>query len=206
MDSEIRTSALTVTDPRQAAMFSHPVRSRVLLWCAREERTLSQMKARFGLSLSKLHYHVGQLLDAGLLTVARVEPRGGRAVRHYRAVAERFVIPQEHMPAKPSERWAAALRQSLNDAANRGEDLAAHYGAGEDGEMVVRMLPASARLRAPRTRELWRVVPLDAEQRTALAREMAELLDRYAGPAAGPASEPYWVHMAFAPHRSPTGR
>jgi len=202
MKSPIQSSVLQIADPRQAALFGHPMRSRILLWCARDERTLSGMRAKFGLSLSKLHYHASRLLDAGLLTVSRTEPRGGRPIRHYRAVAREFHIPHELLPAGPSDHWAAELRRSLNDAANRTDGMTVSYGSGPGGDLLVRMLPPSAGTRPPRVKELWRVVHLDAQQRTALAREMAELLDRYAQPAPGQGADLYWVHAAFAPRRA----
>ncbi len=196
---------MIISDPRQAAMFGHPMRGRILLWCARQARSLTELKAKFGLSLSKLHYHTGQLVEAGLLTVERTQPRGGRPIRFYRAVAEEFAIPQEHLPAGPSEKWSLELRRSLSDAANRAEGLTATYGADADGNLMVRMLPPGPGRGAPRVRELWKVVPLDAQQRIDLAREMAELLNRYAQPAARPGAELYWVHAAFAPRRGPAG-
>jgi DNA-binding transcriptional ArsR family regulator len=205
MKSPIQSSLVTISDPRQAAMFGHPMRCRLLLWCSAKERSLSQMKARFGLSLSKLHYHVTRLVRAGLLAVSRTQPRGGRPIRFYRAVAEQFRIAQEHLPAGPSERWAAELRRSLNDAANRVEGMAATYSADPEGELMVRMLPPAPGARPPRVKEMWRVVRLDAQQRVELAREMTELLDRYAGPAGSAASELYWVHAAFAPRRTADG-
>ena len=205
MTPPIQTSVLTISDPRQAALFGHPVRSRILLWCAKEDRTLSQMKGVFGGSLSKLHYHVDRLLQAGLLALSRTEPREGRPIRYYRAVAEQFRIPQELLPAGPSERWAAELRQSLNDAANRAGEMSVTYSADPDGKLLVRLLPPGAGAKAPRVKELWKVTALNAQQRADLAREMAELLERYAKPAAGPGSELFWIHAAFAPRRMTDG-
>jgi len=87
--------------------------------CGPAEHSLSELQRMLAMPLPKLHYHVRRLLDAGLLTVSRTQPRAGRPVQFYRAVAERFLVPLDASPALPGDGLAAELRQLLSDELGR---------------------------------------------------------------------------------------
>lgn len=171
----------------------------MLIACGPQERSLSELRQQLGLPFSKLHYHVARLLAAKLLAVSRIQKRAGRPVRFYRAVAERFVVAQESLPALPGEALSAQLRQSLQDQIGRAGEVSLLYGPG----------PAPAgfevRLQRPQVQgpsrgmELWRILQLTPNGRTALAKEFAELFQRYARAEPEPGAEPFIVHAAFAP-------
>jgi DNA-binding transcriptional ArsR family regulator len=201
MQSDEQSSPLRVENAAQVAAFENPLRCRVLVSCGREERSLSDLHRLLGLSLSKLHYHVARLLAAKLLVVSRAQPRAGRAVRYYRAVAERFLVPQESMPAGPGDALATELRQSLQDELVREGAVSVLYAAGpEDGTMTMRLIRTESAA-SPRHMELWRLLKLDTAQRTALAKELAAVLERYATAGPRPGAEAYLAHAAFAPRR-----
>jgi DNA-binding transcriptional ArsR family regulator len=201
MQSGQQTSDLRVENPLQVAAFENPLRARVLVACGAAERSLSDLGRLLGMPLPKLHYHVGRLLEAKLLAVSRTQPRGGRPVRFYRAVAERFVVPQESLPALPSEGWLAELRRSLHDEIGRAGEVALVYGPGpEEGTFQVRLIRPEP-TGAPRSMELWRILQLTPRQRAALAKELAEVLERHAKAAPQPGAETFLAHAAFAPRR-----
>lgn len=201
MQSTEQTSPYRIGDSLQAAAFENPLRARVLIACGPQERSLSDLRQLLGVPFAKLHYHVGRLLGAKLLVVSRTQPRAGRPVRFYRAVAERFLVPQESLPALPGEALAAELRQSLRDELDRAGEVSLLYGPGltEDAFEVRLIRPE---VPGPsRTMELWRILNLSPRRRAALAKELAEIIKNYAQlkPEAG--AEPYFVHAAFAPKR-----
>jgi DNA-binding transcriptional ArsR family regulator len=202
MQSGEQTSELRVDDPLQATAFENPLRARVLIACGAEERSLSDLRRLLGVPLPKLHYHVARLLDAKLLTVIRTQPRAGRPVRFYRAVAERFLVPQESLPALPSEAWLAELRRSLHDEIGRAGEVALLYGPGAAaGTFQVRLIrPEPVGL--SRSIELWRILKLTPRQRTALAKELAEVLERHAKAKPESGAESFLAHAAFAPRRT----
>ena len=202
MQSGEQTSELRVENPLQVAAFGNPLRARVLIACGVEERSLSDLRRLLGVPLPKLHYHVARLLDAKMLTVSRAQPRGGRPVRFYRAVATRFLVPQEALPALPSEAWMAELRHSLRDEIGRAGEVALLYGPGvEEGSFQVRLLRPEP-VGPSRSIELWRILRLAPGQRAALAKELAEVLERHAKAEPEPGAESFLAHAAFAPRRA----
>lgn len=201
MQSVEQSRELRIYDPVQAAAFENPFRVRVLIACGQREQSLSDLRQLLGASFARLHHHVTRLLAADLLVVSRTQPRAGRAVQFYRAVAERFVVPQASLPALPSETWLAELRQSLQDEVGRAGEVALLYAPGDkEGTCEVRLLRPQLS-GPPRGMELWQVVRLAPRQRAALAKELAELLQRYAKAEPEAGTDAYLIHAALAPRR-----
>lgn len=195
------SDALRIDDPGQVTAFENPLRCRLLVACAHEELSLSQLEKRFNVPLPKLHYHMACLLRARLLTISRIQPRAGRAIRYYRGIAEKFLVPHSFLAESPGENWATELRQLLREENNRNDELSVLYAPAGDGNLRIRLV-RSEYAGPARTFERWRLMKLNASQRAALAEELTELVERYAAldPSAG--AEIYLVHSAFAP-RSP---
>jgi DNA-binding transcriptional ArsR family regulator len=191
------SSAHRVTAGEQAAALDHALRSRLLLACARTDRSLTELARELGQPLPKLHYHVGRLVEAGLLRVSRVEPRSGRSIRRYRAIAEAFLVSLADVPEPVGERWARELRQSLAEQTRR-LDLSLLYHLDEAGGIRVRLLDPEGRGRISQAWEHWKVIRLTQEQRMALAGEVAAVIARYEA-AGEPSGELFFVHAAFAP-------
>jgi len=182
----------------EASALDHPLRSRLLMACVRDERSLTELAHDLGAPLAKLHYHLAPLLGCGLLTVSRVEPRAGRAVRYYRAVAESFLISLADMAEAPGARFGRELRQSLDDRGNRANLSLLHY-LDENGRGDVRLIDPEEGRAARRAFEYWKVLPLTREQRQSLAVEIDALIRRYETAGAGQGGELFLVHAAFAP-------
>lgn len=202
MQSGEQSRELRIDDPLQAAAFENPFRIRVLIACGQRERSLSDLRQLLDAPFARLHYHVSRLLAAKLLLVSRVQPRAGRPVQFYRAVAERFVVPQESLPALPGEGWAAELRQSLQAEVGRAGEVGLLYAPGpEEGTFQARLLRPEPST-PPRAMELWRVLRLAPRQRAELAKELAGVLERYAKAAPEVGAETYLAHAALAPRRN----
>lgn len=184
----------------QATAFHNPLRCRLLMACSRREASLAQLSKALGIPLPKLHYHVGRLLDAGLLEVSRTEARAGRPIRYYRAIAEQFLVPQSLLPASPSEAWAEGVRQSIRDENSRNPEVSLLYASDPEGRFYVRRIQTDPTV-VPRTFARWYKLNLNVRQRGALAQELSDLLERYARVAPEKGAEPYWVHGALAPRR-----
>lgn len=88
-----------VDDADAARVLVDPEKQRFLLPFIREELSLSEAARLLKVNPSALLYQVNKLLRLGLLEVARVKPRRGRASKLYRASAERFFIPFSLTPA-----------------------------------------------------------------------------------------------------------
>ena len=199
MEPPDHSRAYKISNRTEAVALDHPVRSRLLMACAHRERSLTDLAKQTGQPMSKLHYHIGRLLACGLLRVSRSEPRAGRPVRYYRALAESFLISMADMAAPVSDAWTRELRQSLAEERNR-QDLSLFYHADEAGQFRVRLVDPTGGGRRSRAFDYWKVLRLTAEQRLALADEIAALITRYERPASG--GDLFFVHAAFAPKLS----
>lgn len=193
MQSGAQSSEMRVDDPAQAAALENPLRARLLMACVAQERSLTDLQRLSGQTLPKLHYHVTRLLEARLLRVSREQARGGRAIRFFRAVAERFLLPQEFLGALPGEAMAAELRNLLQ--ISRG-DVSLRYAADDRGNVRVTLVRDESGP-SPKAVELWQVFKLSRQQREALAKELRELFERYAKAEGG--AETFLAHAAFAP-------
>jgi DNA-binding transcriptional ArsR family regulator len=161
--------------------------------CVAQERSLTDLQRLLGQTLPKLHYHVTRLLDAGLLQVSREQARGGRAIRFFRAVAERFVVPQELLGELPGEAMAAELRTLLQMSRR---DVSLRYGLDPRGNLRVTLVH-DEKAQFPKAIELWQIFRLSRQQRDALANDLRELFERYAKVEGG--NETFLAHAAFAP-------
>ena len=193
MQSDEQSREFRVETRLQAAALENRLRARLLMACATAERSLSDLERLTGQPLAKLHYHVGRLLAAKLLRVSREQARAGRPIRHFRAVAEGFIVPQELLGDLPGDALAAELRHWLQR--NRG-DVALRYAPDGRGGFTMKLVRDESE-RTPKALELWQVFKLSRKQRDALAGELIELFERYAKAEAG--SETILAHAAFAP-------
>jgi hypothetical protein len=184
---------MRIAERAQAAALENPLRARLLIACAAQERSLTGLRRLTGATLPKLHYHVTRLLDAGLLRVSREQARAGRPIRFFRAAAASFLVPQELLGELPGEAMAAELRRLLQ--ASRG-DVALRYGSDAKGNFKITLVreETGPSLKAI---ELWQVFRLSRQQRDALAKELRELFERYAKTESG--GETILAHAAFAP-------
>lgn len=198
MESPDPSRAHRVEPGAQAAALDHPVRWRLLLACARRERSLTELARQMGQPLKKLHYHLAPLVDCGLLQVSRVEARRGRPIRYYRAIAEGFLVSLADIREHVGETLARELRRSLAEEANRRE-LSLHYHLDEAGGTRVLLVDPEGRGRTARAFDHWKTLRLTAEQRIALAKDLGAVIARYDGASDAARGEPYLVHAAFAP-------
>jgi DNA-binding MarR family transcriptional regulator len=198
MESPDLSRAHRVEAGAQAAALDHPLRWRLLLACARRERSLTELARQLGQPLKKLHYHLAPLVDSGLLQVSRIEPRRGRPIRHYRAIAEAFVVSLADIGEPVGETLAREQRRSLAEEANRRE-LSLHYHLGPEGGVRVLLVDPEGSSRPSRAFDHWKNLRLTAEQRKALAEDLTAVIARYEAASGGAGAEPFLVHAAFAP-------
>jgi DNA-binding transcriptional ArsR family regulator len=203
MIDKILSSARRIGDARVAAAFSDPLRRRLVLLLAHQERSLAELSGITGLELKRLHYHVTALRTLGLVVVTHERPRAGRAVKIYRAIAGAFFVSEKVMPSGSAAALATELRNSLDKLRDRSRDGVVYY-LGEDGEP--RMRPVKSPTAKPsRAAERWKVLKLSRAQALRLACDIDDCLNAYAHRHSD-AAETYLVHFAFAPSRMHTKR
>jgi hypothetical protein len=103
------SSPQVITDPEQVAFLTDPrLRPFVTAFLGRSA-SVSQVAAELNVKVNAMLYRAQQLRACGLLKIDHLESRAGRAVRHYRCVADRFFVP---FSATPFETLEAQVRQS----------------------------------------------------------------------------------------------
>lgn len=203
MKDKILSRARTVTDARTAAVLADRLRRGLLLRLADREQSLTELAAAAGIGLQRLHYHVTALCALGLVVVTGEQPRRGRPIKRYRAVADAFFVPAAVASVRPAEALAAELGDALARERERQEQGMLYY-VGEDGHPRMRTLSKSA-VKRPAAAEHWRVLHLSTADALQLAREIEERLAVYAGRQRAGAVA-HLVHFAMAPRMRQTRR
>lgn len=207
-----------VRDVVQAALLLDERARHVLAPFVGQACSASGVAEHLGMPLTSLLYQVRRLLDAKLLVVEREERRAGRAVKYYRAAAERFIVPYALTPAETPDVLLLAqhagpdarLRRNLVHA---GLELLEQQGTEGVGVQVVldgprlvlrNMVGPDAGWNfldpaAPAMVDYWlEDVHLDFEEAKALQAELCELVERYRTKRGGQA---YVLRLALAPQR-----
>jgi hypothetical protein len=96
------------TTVNQARLLTDPASVRYFKPFLGAEKSQTEAARELDCELAALHYRVKQLLEAGLLEVARLEKRAGRPIKRYRSVAPEIFVPFALTPY-------ADLEESLAD-------------------------------------------------------------------------------------------
>lgn len=195
MQHSFLTSSHRIEDPRLARIFADTLKRRLLLFCAGQERTVSDIAQSFGKPLKQVHYHVTRLHRLGLLEIAREENRPGRAIKHYRAIARAFFLPSLLLES-PNERLAHALREKLSNSEN-ARSLGTLFFTDDLGRPSMEVV-LSEEVEDDHAFELWAQIALTRPQVRKLRTELLALAEEARENA--PASEKtYYFHAAIAP-------
>lgn len=200
MKDDTLSRARRITDRRTAAVFSDPLRRRLVLTLAGGERSLGELADSSGLDLKRLHYHVMALKKLGLITITRKQRRAGRPIKFYRAVADAFFVPEDMASSPPHAALNAELRAAianLRDPALEGM----LYHLGEGGELRMRAVHNAPYRNGTHT-EIWQMLRLSRADAVQLAHDIENCLKSFADRKAE-AAKPYLVHFAFAPRMVP---
>ncbi len=115
-------------------------------------------------------------VELGLLKIVAEQPRQGRPLKLYQAVAEGFLIPDELMPRMPGDLLTDELRQRI------GQEMVAHGSshvikADSDGKPLLAPLPGEDGGELPY--EAWRILRLNRADAAQLRKDIATLLNSY---------------------------
>jgi len=120
---------LEVRDPVQARLLTDPTSRALLEPFVGSEKSVTQAAAEIGCSVQRLLYRIRQFQEAGLLEEVRQEPRAGRPIRVYRAVADGFHIPFALTPFADMEALIAKQHAPTDRLRNRASARLALEGS-----------------------------------------------------------------------------
>lgn len=187
-----------IEDADAARMLADPEAQRYLLPFIQEELSLSEAARRLEVKPNALLYHINKLLALGLLEVARVQPRRGRASKLYRASAERFFIPfsltqadtVQSLATETSVRSERVFQQDLISAQMElGDDWGVAIYVMEDGSLSVDLATSREHTAEdtafildtdhPAVWSCWLEVKLGLKEAKMLQQELVTLWERY---------------------------
>lgn len=99
-----------IDTPEQLKAVSDPLRIRILTALIFKEATGKQLADEFQMSASKVHYHVHELENNGLVEMVRTEEKNGILQKFYRAVAVDYIVSEGLLP---SGQWDASTMQEV---------------------------------------------------------------------------------------------
>ncbi len=212
----------TVTDPEAARTIADRRKLRYLEPFIGREGTVAGVARELEVSAHRMLYQVRRLVRLGLLEVTRESPRAGRAVRHYRAVADGFFTPfaltgldsPEQLTARVAEGSRVLLDAQVGrawmTAGGGADDWGIHVYRTAEGDVFTNVVPtpdpAAPRaffdaLLTPQAPPVWYggfTLSLGREDAKALQRELGTLGARYRA-RERPDGEAYLVRVAMAP-------
>ena len=192
---------LIIQDPKAVAFLTDPDCTRFLKPFLFGERTIKEAAEALHVEPSALYYPVKRMCNLGLLEVAREVPRRGRALKVYRASAEKFFVPFESTGdvtfeafiATLNAQWEAGLLKGVADAHRRAAGRAEGWGLSiythSSGLMVLNITPVpdANPHPLPGVIFIWDTgYYLSDEDVGALDAELASLLARYREKRSGP--------------------
>ena len=206
-------SIVQITDPKAARLLLDFRETAYLYPFARSENTVTGVARRTGWEPALLLHRVRRFERLGLLRVARLEPRAGRPIKHYRMSAEEFFIPHTVAPAATVEDMLEAMDATLRRQMYRNIVRAtaqitdsARLGwrvfADENGFFHTDFAPGPGvgfsvlGPEAPAVIHRWTTLRLDFPAAKALQRELDELFYRYLNETG---SQVYQFRIALAP-------
>lgn len=98
-----------LNSPEQLHALGHPTRHRILNLLIERAATNQQIATALGESPARIHFHVRQLLTAGLITMVEERPKGGVLEKYYRAVARSFRLGSAFQVGGASEEPASEV-------------------------------------------------------------------------------------------------
>ncbi|MGL5909793.1 MAG: hypothetical protein ACRCZP_07320 [Phycicoccus sp.] len=194
-DRTSRPAVHVVTEPTVARLLVDVSRVRFLGPFLGQESTASDAAARLGVTLDQMLGRLRLLTRAGLVVVVRTQPRAGRAVKVYRAVADEFFVPLSTLELdrdtlRSEDHWHGVFRRCFELA--MAAELSRHdepgarihlVGPGARPEVQAAVAPGipydEEAPGAPAVVYSWRSINLGAADAKELQREMYALVGRF---------------------------
>ncbi len=183
-----------IEDAQACELLTDRALLRILAEFTGQENTINQAATSLEMTVSALYKIVKRFEGLNLIEITRTEARAGRAIRHYRTVADAFFIPfRTHPPERISgQNWAlhqALFRRGLDRLYREERFVEQDWGVvtaiAPNGSVYLEIASASGRAWAdlmaegPAVVSGWHAVYLGIEDAKALQRELDDVLARY---------------------------
>ena len=220
------SSSHIIIDPEQARFLTDAQLRLFLLPFLGRVRSVSQVAAELGIKINAMLYRVQQMLACGLLEPDHLEPRGGRPIQYYRAVADVLFVPFtatmfetleaqiKHGDQAQHQRFvrafAASRQQQMleggwgtllsRDATGNVNVTRARLDSQDESAGMKSVGMRSAGMSVPADGvplSVWSQIPLRPETARELAGRLQALLDEYLYQPAPEGEVTYLLHVGF---------
>lgn len=197
-----------VTDPAMARLLTNLDATACLGPFLKQDRSVAEAARIQQRPLARVHYWVRRLHDGGLLTVVSEQPRAGRAIKRYRAVAVRFRVPADLLPIDHYERVMARLNAEFTRSLAAVSDMPDQdltVSPGRSGDVSIDRETDSTSARNRRTLQTaMGGIHLTEAQAAEFWTELDALRTRFqqTSDQEAPGARPYLVHLAMAPRQT----
>lgn len=122
MPQEPADSIQTISTVEQLQALAHPVRQEVLRVLSSGPKTNKQIATRLEIAPGRTHFHVQELVKAGLVELVQEVPRGGVVEKYYQPTAMTFRMdfsldPSDDAPATMIDALLDSVRSAFIRAA-----------------------------------------------------------------------------------------
>jgi hypothetical protein len=202
-----------ITDSAAVAFLVDAELRRFLIPFLGQTATVSRVAAQLGIKQNAVLYRVQQLLRCELLKIDHLETRTGRAVRHYRCVADSFFVPfgatsfetistlVERTELLHHQRFAQALgvaREHQVTDEGWGTLLSRDAIGNVDVTTIHQGINTQPSPRASMPFSRWSNMKLPPEKALEFAERLQSLMAEYVGQSSDQNGATYLLHVGFA--------
>jgi DNA-binding transcriptional ArsR family regulator len=101
---------------KQVRALADELRVRIFSLLAQEPMTVTQVGKALDIAPAKVHYHVRELLDVGLVRQVFTREKSGILEKYYRAVAKDISVPRSLVTSAPRDELLAAANEFAQSA------------------------------------------------------------------------------------------
>jgi hypothetical protein len=205
--TQTRPVRLKISDSQVAALFVKDHVSSYLAQFIGSEITVKRAALQIGAKLNVMAYWAARFVKLGLIRVTRIETRGGSAVKHYRAVADEFVVPIALLEGLTTTEVLQRVMRRDYDRFSRSVSAAGNRLTSDWHLRLYRdawghgtpLEPSGAlEVSAPRPLHDFMYVTLPANEASEFHRELAALLERFKAAAQHQPGLPrFLMHVGF---------
>jgi len=170
------------------------------------EHSLGSAAEELGMPASSLAYWIGRFQKAGLLSVVRHEPRAGKPIPIYRAMAGEFQVPLDAMPPGMRDEFLNGSRRHMFDEFTKAVDAVAEKYLRRgisvrphvDRGVEIEFLDAEDELPVS-VAESWGVASLTDDEARELQATLQAMSKKYSERRDQPGTKQYVMVLGLAP-------
>jgi REP element-mobilizing transposase RayT len=207
MKQENSSRPRVITDPQQALFLTDAHLRQFITPFLGQSASVSQAANALRIKTNAMLYRVQQMLDLGLLEAAHLEKRPGRAIQHYKSVADSFFVPFTATPFENFETQIQHNEHLLHQEFARAY-AANRWKSDNFGTLLSRIEPDHVNIALTQLEpeqqpqgflpySIWSTLSLKPEVAIELRQRVHDLLREYRNQPGDDDGDSYLLHFGF---------